>query len=351
VVLLHLSDADNPFEGYSRGVTLGYVGVSFFFMLSGFVLAWTYRDGDKAAGFYGRRFARVWPLHIFMTLVVVVIFAVEGVQQDPLALAFVTPLLQAWVPVSEVFYAYNGPSWSLSCEAFFYLLFPLVIVRALRAVNPMRWIAAIGGCLIVIVAAVLIFAPMITAATGLRAGAFTYLLYIFPPYRFAEFVIGVMLCVIVRKGWQSPIKVSTAIWIALGTYAALTVVSNFLYANPVDMPNGLADLVMLPAFAILILSAATCDLEKQRTVLHSRVLLRLGKASFALYLVHQPILQLIGRYVPSSGLPFDLLRASVAIVIALIAAELAHRVIEAPIERILRARLGGRTISDLPVST
>ena len=45
--------------------SVGYVGVALFFVLSGFVLTWSYKPADGAKKFYLRRFARVYPLHLF----------------------------------------------------------------------------------------------------------------------------------------------------------------------------------------------------------------------------------------------------------------------------------------------
>lgn len=63
VVLLHAAQRFDPISGMTHVVGFGYIGVSFFFMLSGFILAWTAREVDSPMQFYWRRFARVWPLH------------------------------------------------------------------------------------------------------------------------------------------------------------------------------------------------------------------------------------------------------------------------------------------------
>ena len=97
--------------------SLGYVGVTFFFVLSGFVLTWSHPSGQPARRFYRNRFARVWPLHTVTWLAVVV--ATTGVAPGSWA---ALGLVQAWVPRAGVNFAANGPSWSLSCDAFFYVL-------------------------------------------------------------------------------------------------------------------------------------------------------------------------------------------------------------------------------------
>src|SRR5688500_18035384 len=52
---------------------LGSSGITFFFVLSGFVLTWTFTAGDRPGAFYGRRFARIWPLLVIAVLVPLVL--------------------------------------------------------------------------------------------------------------------------------------------------------------------------------------------------------------------------------------------------------------------------------------
>ena len=104
----------------------GRSGVTFFFILSGFVLAWSSRVDDRPLNFYRRRFARIYPAY----LVALLFAAVLWVLRDPVALlrGLLTPfLLQAWAPDSSSYFAINVPAWSFSVEAFFYLAFPLVM--------------------------------------------------------------------------------------------------------------------------------------------------------------------------------------------------------------------------------
>jgi len=131
--------------------------------------------------------------------------------------------------------------------------------------------------------------------------------------------------------------------LTLVTYIAVTLAANAFYRTPIDMPSGVADVVMLVPFALLIASAATSDISERPTWLRGDGIVRLGKASFALYLVHQPIFELAERIVPSERAFEKSLGFLLALLVSLLAAELAHRAIEKPIEWRLRARMGGRS--------
>jgi peptidoglycan/LPS O-acetylase OafA/YrhL len=110
---------------------LGTAGVTFFFVLSGYVLTWTFFDRDTAPKFYWRRFARIWP-SLFITTVAAVALLVGGQlwpTEGGTSLVWWTVatllMVQAWFPSS--FQGDTVPhtvAWSLSCEAFFYGLFP-----------------------------------------------------------------------------------------------------------------------------------------------------------------------------------------------------------------------------------
>jgi peptidoglycan/LPS O-acetylase OafA/YrhL len=82
VVLYHASVTLVP-EMYPL-VSMGQTGVTFFFLLSGFVLAWSMNPSTSKWQFYWRRFARIWPLHALTALAaVVLVFATQGEQSVP----------------------------------------------------------------------------------------------------------------------------------------------------------------------------------------------------------------------------------------------------------------------------
>src|SRR5207247_2593909 len=109
-------------------------GVSFFFVLSGFILTYVYGDlrRDGWRRYFAARIGRIWPAHLALFAYVVVALPLEqrtppGSNHLPNALANVF-LVQAWMPDFRFIGAFNNVSWSLSVEVFFYLLFPLLIL-------------------------------------------------------------------------------------------------------------------------------------------------------------------------------------------------------------------------------
>jgi peptidoglycan/LPS O-acetylase OafA/YrhL len=122
--------------------SIGYVGVSFFFVLSGFILVYTYAGRPLKLGqFWRARFARIYPAYAFSLLLTGPFFFYAMLKFDipffvwpkahaKLVVALVLGLLQAWVPQAAL--AWNSVAWSLSVEAFFYLLFPFLLLILIR---------------------------------------------------------------------------------------------------------------------------------------------------------------------------------------------------------------------------
>jgi peptidoglycan/LPS O-acetylase OafA/YrhL len=134
VVVTHINPYFVTSHTLDDGLAYWYVGVSFFFVLSGFVLTWSC-SWQSPRSFWWNRFSRVWPLQAVM-MVIVYGLLWDTVYHPPNLLGWALQpfLLQDWYPNQTVYAAGNGPTWSLSCECFFYAMFPLVImgVRRLR---------------------------------------------------------------------------------------------------------------------------------------------------------------------------------------------------------------------------
>ena len=129
----------------------GYVSVSFFLLLSGFILTYNYaekaqRGALTARSFWSARFSRLYPVYAFSLLLSAGMLMQEVQAHTKLDFGLgviLTPLLlQGWHPALSTFW--NTPAWTMSTEAFFYLLFPWLITR--RRPRQTRTILAIFVC-------------------------------------------------------------------------------------------------------------------------------------------------------------------------------------------------------------
>ncbi|WP_395398573.1 acyltransferase family protein [Arthrobacter sp. UC242_113] len=335
VVLYHASVTLVP-EMYPL-VSMGQTGVTFFFLLSGFVLAWSMKPGTSKRQFYWRRFARIWPLHALTALAaVVLVFATQGGQSVPQLLASLL-LVQGWLGDKEWVYSYNGVSWSLSCEAFFYAVFPFLAVRlsGLDAGKLFRIGAAVFFAAVALVSVLLGFLP------GFDWGA---LFYTFPAFRVAEFIVGVCLAIAMRNGWKPRFGVGTGAAAAIGSVLILEVVDG---VAPWHTAGPLAGALCIPGFALLIAAYADRDRCGGRpTFASSSAMVKLGEWSFALYLVHELVLRTALELGPVS-LAERVVFAVVGIAVSIPLAGAAYTFFERPVEARLRNRAsGGGPVAD-----
>lgn len=322
LIALHHTTRDlGPLGPVTDFFLAGTVGVSFFFALSGFILAWTRRPGDTPRAFYRRRFARVYPLHLATWFVALVLLVAFGMTPSILATAATLVLLQAWVPSEPVFFGVNPPSWSLSCEAFFYAVFPFLPLHRVTR----RWVL------------VLAFLPLVAALLVLAVnGRMYWATYVFPGWRVMEFVAGAALATYMqRSGWRPRVGVPTAGFVTVvGLVVSMGVLPQVIGSN-----HGVEDGLMLPAWLLLIAAACAADLDDRPGILRSSPLLRLGEWSFALYLTHLILLGLINAVVPGiEDLPLAgrLLVDVAFITVAIGVAAAAYYVVERPMEKRLR---------------
>lgn len=311
--------------------------MSFFFVLSGFILTLNYPriDGWKAAlSFYLARVARVWPAHA-ICLILLIALIPEAFKLTaaslPKFIANIT-LTHAWIPRWESYFSFNAPSWSNSTDMFFYLTFPLLLfgLRDKRG----RWI--VFG----IVTAIAVSA--IAMCNVLRLPEFSptqlsnqAVLYVQPLTRMLEFVIGMFAAFVFGKTLPK-FNLSTANTTVLEVtilvvIAVLNVMSAAIRVAAVPFigePGGYwlqnSGLPVL-GFAALFMCLAT---EKGLVAksLSSKTLVLWGEVSFAVYMLHSVMLAHHGiNYATADGLADFLLYVAVLCVSAHLLWKLAER--------------------------
>lgn len=287
-----LLDSENESHSALRWLVdpAGGLGVTFFFILSGFVIAWSQRPGDSARGFWRRRFVKILPLY-WISGVLAVIVNPERIELLPGYLV----MSEAWFTHPAIALGLNAPGWSLCVEAFFYALFPLAIAPVLaKCTNPVRTIALAALAIMAIVGTVLIASAINVGVampldSDVKSVAY-WVSYVSPIFRLPEFVIGSCLALAVRAGWVSRISIWPAVTCMVFAYAIC------LYAP--TLWSHRAILVIPSAWLILTLAV-----RNARTV-HTRAprwMMTLGELSFGFYLVHYPVLEAVVRGATALG--------------------------------------------------
>jgi peptidoglycan/LPS O-acetylase OafA/YrhL len=305
IVLHHSKEFFSATRGIDSPIPLDFA-VSFFFVLSGFILAYNYRhlEGrDQILGFYVARFSRIWPVHLF-SFAMVVIMLPSGVWTPPFALeqalsvtVFNVLLLHAWVPMKGYFFSFNAVSWSISTELFFYLIFPLIICKWRRMAYPMTAII-FGVAFGLVTLAKLLSLPALSDQNPLEISR-EGVAYISPFVRVVEFLIGIWVAkVFVRVdtarwgnkwAWTILEALALALVYVVGKIS-LQVIKAEPHPNAWQIYVGASGGAFAFAFVVFVMAADGGLLSR---ILSAKPLVVLGQASFALYMTHQIVLTFI----------------------------------------------------------
>jgi peptidoglycan/LPS O-acetylase OafA/YrhL len=334
VILHHICGAGMMLAAWTNGLPVpvakllhsGYLAVQTFFILSGFVLARTYAhakwDRRSLARFFTARFARIYPVY-FLSLIVVSPFMIEilrrpvwTAQHKFLLVADYLFVLQGWQGSLAV--GWNTPAWSLSCEFFFYLWFP-VLFAALRNA---RW----RGIAVAIVASILLPGALN------RAGVPDYWK---PIVHTADFVAGIAAARIFAM-----LAESTA-WRRRGylLYLPALLAGGWLILHPHIADGSGTDLnaFLRPVNVALLVGFALGGGIVARWV-SGPASDFLGKVSYSMYVLHVPILWWTGRYLVHGRFhPPQPLGAAIYLALVVIASGLVYVGLEAPASVWLRA--------------
>lgn len=296
-----------PVDGKGLFAAGGSCGVSFFLILSGFVMSAGYGEKVQEERFIYRnyikkRLIKVYPLHL-LCLVVAALMAVAAGQlnfKSAAVLGINAVLLQSWVPIESVYFSFNAVSWCLSDLLFFYAIFPLLH----------RFAARIGfGKSIVLtgMAAVMYFVILYSIPEDWAHP----LLYISPLFRLLDFVIGMLLYDVYRRmiGSERIVRRLKSIPYLLKSLAEavpIVLLSVFIIIFPVIPEKFIcASFWWIPScFLILTFAAAsqTGGGGMFSRLLENKTLVYLGNISFSFYMVHQLGIRILNILFDKTGI-------------------------------------------------
>lgn len=322
--------------GLPKALLAGQQMVTFFFVLSGFVMVVAYyrRDHIDLKAYWWARVARILPVYLVALLMMVVFQWVRHSDFDPTAILLNVLLLQAWVSPYPL--SVNSPGWSLSVEMFFYLLFPLLVVLIKRwRVPPMRVLAVAFGTWL-LTQGLSIAALNLGWYQGYPSWSHDLLFY-FPPTHLCSFLLGVAAGVwfLSRKTDSLSDRISLPL-IALSAFVIGYMLQN---ADLIQWQIGLKlpfeSSFLAPFFGFFIVSMALCH-SRLISVFSLRPLVLLGEASYSLYILQIPLRHLYMAATIRLG-DFDPVAKFVGLVLYLIAVSvLSFLYFEKPANRYLR---------------
>ncbi|CAH0147309.1 acyltransferase [Chryseobacterium sp. Bi04] len=263
------------------------VGVSYFFILSGFIMIIAYHKKDRINYFdyYKNRFARIYPLYVLGLL----LYLVTRYSGFSFYKAFLYLLgLQSWIPGEAMIL--NFPGWSISVEFLFYLLFPLLYNHFYSKGNKSIWVITI---IIWIVTQVIC---SLYAGSQYYEGPHTEsheLLYYFPLMHINEFLVGNLAGLFFVKNHKQKNYDVPVIVIFLLILLALIFVPLFYH-------NGLMALLFIPLIVLISKNNGTLT-----RIFSLKPLEYLGEASYAVYITHIPVLYILREILEPYNLGID----------------------------------------------
>jgi peptidoglycan/LPS O-acetylase OafA/YrhL len=321
----------------------GYAGVTFFFVLSGFVLTLNYfdrlRTRQEVWSYAAARLARVYPLYLVaLAWPSVHLWAAGNLPEWHLLQKLIG--VQAWSPDVHVAFGFAGPSWSISVELFLYATLPLLIplVRGLD-----RRAAALVGWIVVVLAA-LAAITLLFELTGRGALPVTdpqsahRWLYRMPLLRLGDFALGILAARLFLRIRDAAWARSLGSWLLVGSLVWTVLAA----AQPSMVYSGWSwDALYAPPSVGLILGLALAPAHPVSRLLALRLVVFLGEVSFAFYLTHKTVIELVnagqwqhtGLTVPSVLLEATKLCFATALAIGL------HLGIERPARTVVRGWL------------
>lgn len=309
----------------------GFVGVSFFFTLSGFIIAYKYQrqmEEKKISRrtFWVARIARIYPLHWLTLLVAALagnyVVASGGVDWLKHFLASLT-LTNAYIPAADYFFSFNSPSWSLCCEQLFYFSFPFLIPLAR---NGKRLL-----CIFFIMAVLVVAGMYFTPEADIKG-----YWYVNPITRFPDFVLGMLLfrLYIHLRGMHFSFFQASAMEI-LSVFIFLAF---YFYAAEIPKVYRYSCYYWLPVALLLLCFSLQRGVLSR--VLSLRLFVKGGEISYSFYLIHLFVISAYVGWSGAAGIEIAwYVSVPVLFCLAVLLSSLSYRYFEKPMNRKIKSVL------------
>lgn len=294
VYLIYLHHT-NPFSSdgfgnfWHRVVTEFHIGVSIFFVLSGFLI--TYRYGQSAPTlpwlkrYFKNRVARVYPMYFLITTLSAIAFAISGREG-------LTPWFTYFMNITflrgffdDLKFTLVGQGWSLTVEECFYFLAPLLFL----AFRKSRWALAVLPIILVALGCWLVTSFSGDGNHGFFNNYFFMFVYTFPG-RCAEFFWGAALALFLQSGRQQQKQGEACTWGGLAILIALVVLLSRFgdgSTSGIFTTTGVAiNNFLLPASIVTLFYGLLTENSILKKILSSNIFVLLGKSSYTFYLIH-----------------------------------------------------------------
>lgn len=301
------------------------IGVSYFFILSGFVMTIVYYPKKELSikQFLVNRVARIYPLYIFAIILILFIKLFRLVDFKELTLNIF--MIQSWFPKMAL--TLNYPGWSLSVELFFYLCFiPIINFIKNKRISTIAFIILLFWFI-----SQVIYHHLFIGSNEFLFYSARDIKYL-PIFHLNEFLIGIFTGLLFLKSMKKKLLHSnnTIIIILL-----LLLVLFLKYPLGFNYHNGLLAAIFAPLIFFISKSSG-----KMSSFFSNKIFIFLGEISYGIYLLQYPVWKAMGKIEKyfdiineySDNTIFFLLKLFILILLS----SLTYKYIETPMRKLIR---------------
>ncbi|HTE00628.1 MAG TPA: acyltransferase [Mucilaginibacter sp.] len=345
VIMFHVLETFTGGNKFVQIINHGYLAVDFFFLLSGFVVAYAYDDrwGKMTAwDFYKRRLVRLQPMVIMGSLIGAALFyfqvspAMPNIANTPvweMLLIMVIGATLIPVPLSmdirgwQEMHPLNGPAWSLFFEYIANILYAVLVRRFSKVVLSV----------FVTLAAFMLIQYLVTSKNGDLIGGWSLnseQLYIGFTRVLFPFFGGVLLCRIGKL-----IHIKNAFWWSSLLIIIMLSIPRIGDEHHVWMNGIYESLCLIIVFPLIVSIGAGGELHNMRS---EKICNFLGEISYPLYITHYPLIYLFTAWVVNNKVPLGiqgLLMGLLVVITSLVIAYLSLRFYDKPVREWLRKKV------------
>jgi peptidoglycan/LPS O-acetylase OafA/YrhL len=345
VIIFHVLETFTGGNKFIQIINHGYLAVDFFFLLSGFVVAYAYDDrwGKMTQwDFYKRRLVRLQPMVIMGSLIGAALFyfqvspAFPNIAQTPVWELLLVMLIGATLiplPMSmdirgwQEMHPLNGPAWSLFFEYIANILYAVLVRRFSKVVLSV----------FVTLAAFMLIQYLVTSKNGDLIGGWSLnseQLYIGFTRVLFPFFGGVLLCRIGKL-----IRIKNAFWWSSLLIIIMLSIPRIGDEHHVWMNGIYESLCLIVVFPLIVSIGAGGELHSARS---EKICNFLGEISYPLYITHYPLIYLFTAWVVNNKVPLGingLLMGLLVVITSLVIAYLSLRFYDKPVREWLRKKV------------
>lgn len=283
IVIFHYGGEAIPFDGPIMKVLVenANIGVSYFFILSGFVMIIAYHSNNSRISYskyYLNRFARIYPIYFLALASTTLLLFFHSGEFETKGFLLSLFLFQGWIP--EYANCLNTPGWSLSVELLFYLLFPLIHNRLYRSLkfSYIVWSIILFWVVSQLVTNQLYYSDFYT---GYPSESHSFIHY-FPILHLNQFLIGNFIGLFYLK-FNKKSNYDLAI-ILLSLLLLFTILLKDFLALELNIHNGFMAIFFIPFIYLLALNQGRIS-----NFFSNKYLIILGEISYGIYILQYPV--------------------------------------------------------------